>query len=389
MTSAILSKRIKDLSPSATLAVDAVVKKLQAQGKKILNVSLGEPDFITPENIQSAAISALRKGFTHYTSTAGITELRKAIADKFLRDNNIHYDSSEIAVGVGSKQLLYNALMALCEEGDEVLVPIPTWSTYVEQIKLAGAKAKLIPLKPPFKLSALDLKKHISTKTKAIILNSPANPTGAVIEKEELEKIAKLAVAKNIWIISDEIYEKLLYGGKHISIASLGKEIRSRTITINGFSKSYAMTGWRIGYAGGPKEVIDSMVNLQSQTTSNTSSIAQYAGVEALTGNQSSIKKMAKEFARRQSFLLKEFSQTEKLSVVFPEGAFYLFINIEKCLDKKIKNSADWCAALLEKEHVALVPGEAFLYPGFVRMSFATSMEVLEEAVTRITRFVM
>ncbi|MDP3941970.1 MAG: pyridoxal phosphate-dependent aminotransferase [bacterium] len=383
-----LAARITSLSPSATLAVDAIVKKFQGEGKKIYNLSLGEPDFATPKNIQSAATQAMREGYTHYTTTAGIPELRKSIADKFSLENAIKYDPLEIVVGVGSKQLLYNALMVLCEEGDEVLVPVPTWSTYVEQVKLTLATPVPTKLSPPFKLTAKDVEKKVTKKTKVVILNSPANPTGAVIEKKELQKIAKLAVAKNIWILSDEIYEKLLYGGKHFSIASFGSDIKKRTVTINGFSKSYAMTGWRIGYAGGPKDVITAMVNLQSQTTSNTSSIAQYAGVEALSGSQTSIKKMALAFLTRRAFLLHAFSGIDRLSIVAPEGAFYLFINVEKCLNKKIKTSAEWCERLLEKEHVALVPGEAFLYPGWARMSFATSMDVLEEAVKRISRFV-
>ncbi|MBI2442328.1 MAG: pyridoxal phosphate-dependent aminotransferase [Candidatus Levybacteria bacterium] len=419
-----LSARVRTLAPSATLAVDGTVKKLQSQGKKILNLSLGEPDFDTPKNIQDAAILAMQKGHTHYTTTAGITKLREEVAKKFLKENHISYDPSEIVVGVGSKQLLYNALMVLCDEGDEVIVPVPTWSTYIEQIKLCKATPCEAKMKPPFKLTVKDLEKKISKKTKAIILNSPANPTGAVIEEEELKNITKLAMAKNVWIIADEIYEKILYMDtrrhaeldsaskeipkqdgyrtvtrqvrddkvkkiQHISIASFGREIKARTITINGFSKSYAMTGWRIGYAGGPKEVISAMINLQSQTTSNTSSLAQYAGVEALTGSQRSIKKMADAFAKRRRFLLKAFvADLDRLSVVPPEGAFYLFINVTKCLGKEYKTSSDWCTGLLEKEHVALVPGEAFLYPGWVRLSFAAADDVLEEAVKRIKRFV-
>lgn len=389
MSSSVLATRMQTLSPSATLAVDAVVKKLQREGTKVLNLSLGEPDFKTPENIQHAAVTAMREGYTHYTQTAGIPELRTAIAEKFKRENGIIYDPSEIVVGVGSKQLLYHACMALCGKGDEVLVPTPTWSTYVEQIKLAEATPVHVRLQSPFTLTARDIEKHISPRTKAVLLNSPSNPTGAMIGKEELQKIGDLAVKYNFWIIADEIYEKLLYSGVHVSIASLGDAIRVRTITINGFSKSYAMTGWRIGYAGGPKEVITAMVNLQSQTTSNTSSIAQYAGIEALKGSQESIKKMANAFSKRREFLLNEFSRIPKLKIVEPEGAFYLFINIEASLNKGMKTSADWCTQLLEKEQVALVPGEAFLYPGWVRMSFATSMEVLEEATKRIKKFVV
>lgn len=388
MSTLLLSRRISSLSPSATLAVDAKVKELTKAGKNILNLSLGEPDFTTPKNIQDAAVRSMREGFTHYTETAGIPALRVAIAEKFKKDNGLTYDPSEIVVGVGSKQLLYHAFLALFEKGDDVLVPTPTWSTYVEQLKLAGANAVLIPLRKPFKLRAADLIPYITKKTKGIILNSPANPTGAVIEKEELEKIADMAIKNNFLIISDEIYEKLLYGTKHLSIASLGEGIKKQTITINGFSKAYAMTGWRIGYAGGPKEVIAAMVNLQSQTTSNTSSIAQMAGIEALHGDQKSIEVMAKAFTKRREYVLKELSGNKKLAIVEPEGAFYLFFSVEKCLNDTIRTSADWCTRLLEKEQVALVPGEAFLYPGWVRMSFATSMEILEESTKRIQRFI-
>jgi aspartate aminotransferase len=383
-----LTSRIKHLSPSATLAVDATVKKLQAEGKTIYNLSLGEPDFSTPTTIQNAAVKAMREGFTHYTATAGIPKLREAIATKYLAENDIRYDPSQIIVGVGSKQLLYNALLVLVEKGDEVIIATPTWSTYVEQVKLAEAKPVLVPLKPPFKLTAKDIERGISKKTKVIMLNSPANPTGAVIEKRELEAIARLATDNNIWIVSDEIYEKLLYGATHTSIASLNKRIYDRTITINGFSKSYAMTGWRIGFAGGPKEIIKAMADLQSQTTSNTSSIAQYAGIEALKGPQTSIEKMAHAFSKRRSILLSEFSKMPEFQVIEPEGAFYLFFDVAKLLHKKQQTSSDWCEALLAKEHVALVPGEAFLYPGWVRLSFAASTVTLEEAVRRIKRFI-
>ncbi|MEN9407998.1 MAG: hypothetical protein RLZZ455_1214, partial [Candidatus Parcubacteria bacterium] len=337
MSSSVLAKRIQTLSPSATLAVDAVVKKLEREGTKILNLSLGEPDFKTPENIQNAAVTAMREGYTHYTQTAGIPELRTVISEKFRKENSIDYDPSEIVVGVGSKQLLYHAMMALCGKDDEVLVPTPTWSTYVEQIRLAEATPVCIQLQPPFRLRAQDIEKHITPRTKAIILNSPSNPTGAVIGKEELQKIGDLAVKHNFWIIADEIYEKLLYGGVHVSVASLSDAIRARTITINGFSKSYAMTGWRIGYAGGPKEVITAMVNLQSQTTSNTSSIAQYAAVEAITGDQKSLGIMKQEFEKRREYLLDEFSRIPNLKVVEPDGAFYLFIHIEASLHTGMK----------------------------------------------------
>jgi aspartate aminotransferase len=379
-----ISSRIQQLAPSPTLALDAKVKELQAQGKQVINLCLGEPDFDTPKHIQQAAIEAMHGGFTHYTATAGIPELRQAIAEKFLQDNKLEYDPSQIVVGVGSKQLLYHAFQVLCNEGDEVLVHTPTWSTYVEQIKLAQAKPVLVPLAPPFKLKAVDIEAYLTPRTKVILLNSPCNPTGAIIEREELEKIAQLAVKNKLYIISDEIYEKILYGGTHYSIASFGEEIRKRTITINGFSKAYAMTGWRIGYAAGPKDIIKSMVDLQSQTTSNTSSIAQKAAVAALRGSQDQIGKMVNEFSARRSFLLKKLSDVKELDIIKPEGAFYLWVSVKKLLNSTSPTSQIWCERLLIESKIAVVPGEAFLYPGYFRLSFATSMSELEVAAAKI-----
>ncbi|PIS14072.1 aspartate aminotransferase [Candidatus Shapirobacteria bacterium CG09_land_8_20_14_0_10_47_13] len=374
-------KRIEKLSPSPTLALDAKVKLLQAKGIKIINLALGEPDFETPLSIKRAAIKAIKDGFTHYTATSGISELKEAICRKLKRENNLDYQTEEIIVSVGSKQALFNAFMALCDKGDEVLVPIPTWSTYVEQIKLAEGKPVLIPLREPFKLTAKDLLKKISPKTRILILNNPANPTGAVIEKSELEEIAKIAVSKNIWIISDEIYEKIIYGIKHFSIASLNGKIKNKTITINGLSKSYAMTGWRVGYAAGPQEIIKAMEALQSQTTSNTSSISQMAAVEALEGSPKDLRLMVKEFQKRRQFICQKLSEIKSLSFTVPEGAFYVFVNIGK------KDSASWCEKLLEKEQVAVVPGEAFLHSGYFRLSFALSLSNLKEGVKRIRSF--
>ncbi len=384
----IISKRAKNLLPSATLLLDAQVKELQAAGVAVINLTLGEPDFTTPKHIQNAAIKALRQGFTHYTATAGIIGLRQAIAGKFKQDNGIFYQPSEIVVGVGSKQLLYHAFQVLAEKGDEVLIPVPTWSTYVEQVRLAEAKPVLVRLAPPFKLTAADLEKRLSPKTKIILLNTPANPTGAMIEKKELAKIARLAVKRKIFIVSDEIYEKIIYGAKQYSIASFNEEIKKITITINGFSKAYAMTGWRIGYAAGPKEVIEAMVSLQSQTTSNTSSIAQKAAEVALTGTQEPVEKMRKEFQKRRQYLIKELSKIRKLSFTQPEGAFYFFIDIRKLLGKKYQTSGQWTSGLLQETKVAIVPGEAFLYPGYVRLSFTVSMADIREAVIRIKKFV-
>lgn len=353
------------ISPSPTLALDAKVKEMQKKGINVINLGIGEPDFNTPENIKKAAILAINNNFTHYTATYGIEKLRIAISDKLKKDNQLSYDLSEIVVGVGTKQILFHAFMCLCNKGDEVFVSLPAWSTYIEQIKLAGGK-------PVFKLS---------NKTKIILINSPRNPDGAVISEKELISIADLAVKKNIYVISDEIYEKIIYGKKHISIASLNPKIKKQTITINGFSKSYAMTGWRVGYGAGPKEIIEKISALQSQTTSNTCSVSQYAALEALNGSQKSVTKMLEEFAERKNIVVKKLSEIKNFKFTPPQGTFYVFVKINN------KNSARWCGELLEKEKVAVVPGEAFLMPGYFRLSFAASVNNLKEGIARIKNF--
>ena len=382
-----LSKRAINLAPSPTLALNAKAKELKASGKAVVNLSVGEPDFPTPKHIGSAAKRAIDEGFTHYTATPGIIELRKALQIKFSRDNGLEYDIDQIIVGVGSKQLLYNALQVLVESGDEVLIPTPVWSTYVEQVKLAEGTPVFIKLDPPFKLTAKDVEKAITKKTKALMLNSPNNPSGAMIEESELKKIVELAVENNIFVISDEIYEFITYGKKQVSIASFGKKITDLTITINGFSKSYAMTGWRIGYAGGPKKIIKAMSSIQGQTTSNTSSIGQIAAIEALRGTAEPMKKMISEFAKRRRYLLEEFGNIPNLKITDPEGAFYLFFDITDLTDGK-SSSADWCEKLLKEKFVALVPGEAFYADGYVRMSYAASMQELKEGVKRIKEYI-
>ncbi len=383
-----ISKHIQQLKQSPTLGLDAKVRQLQAEGVLVVNLGLGEPDFITPWHIRRVAIAAIKAGFTHYTITAGIPELREAICKKLLEENGVSCHPSEIVVGVGTKQLLYHAFQVLCEEGDEVIIPIPTWSTYIEQIKLSGATPVLISIESPFRLTAEDLEKRITPKTKVILLNSPSNPTGAVIEKKQLIRIAKLAVEKSIFVISDEIYEKITFGKKHHSIASLGKKIKQLTVTINGFSKSYAMTGWRIGYAAGPKEIIEAMVSLQSQTTSNTSSISQKAALAALTGSQESVELMRLELEKRRGYLIKELSKIKEISFVSPDGAFYFFVDIKQLLGRRFRSSKEWCQKLLEEEKVALVPGEAFMCPGYFRLSFAASMKHVKEGIKRISRFI-
>jgi aspartate aminotransferase len=382
------SKRILNLSPSPTVAIDVVAKEFKRKGIPVINLSVGEPNFVTPTNIQQAAKKAIDNGHTFYTSPAGIVELREAIVAKLKKENNISYTPDQIIVGAGSKQILYTIFQALCDKGDEVIIPIPNWSTFVEQTKLAEGMPVLIKLKSPFKLIADDVKKALTPKTKLLLLNSPSNPTGALIDPEELQKIAEIAIKENIIVITDEIYEKLTYTQKHLSIASLNEKIKAQTIMTNGVSKSYAMTGWRVGYAAGPKEIIAKMIALQSQMLTQTASISQHAAVEALTGDQSSIETMREAFAKRRLFCMRELDKIPELAYTKPEGAFYLFISVEKLLGEKYRTSAEWAQALLEEEKVAVVPGEAFFYPGYIRMSYAASDEDLQEAMKKIKRFI-
>ncbi|MDH5532817.1 MAG: pyridoxal phosphate-dependent aminotransferase [Candidatus Pacebacteria bacterium] len=382
------SYRAQQIEPSPTLLLNALVTKLIANGQSVINLTSGQLDTPTPENIKNAAIKAIKDNKTRYTATEGISELREVIAKKFSMQNKIITTPEQVVVGVGAKQLIFNALQVICNPKDEVILGTPTWSTYVEQIKLSGAKPVLVSLSSPFVLTSSDIEKKITLRTKAIILNSPANPTGAVIGKSELTRIAELVIKHEIYIISDEIYESILFGKKHHSIASLSAKVAKQTITINGVSKSYSMTGWRVGYATGPREVIKKMVSLQSQTTSNTSSISQYAALEALNGKQESVIKTVQSLAKRRSYLINELNKITEVSFVEPQGAFYFFVNISNLLGDRYKTSQDWCQELLSKENVAVVPGEAFMAPGYFRLSFAASLPELEEAMKRIRRFV-
>lgn len=382
-----ITDRVNSIKPSPTFALDATVKQMVRQGMDVINLGLGEPDFETPENIKKAAIRAIRNGFTHYTQTEGILPLREAIVNKFKSDNAITYDPSEIIVSNGSKQILYTAFQVLIDKKSEVLIPVPAWGTYAEQVKAADGMPVFIKLEPPFKLTAKDIEKAVTDKTKVLLLNSPSNPTGAIIDPEELKKIVNIALKYKLWIIADEIYEKLIYTGKHLSIASINEEIKARTITINGLSKAYAMTGWRLGYAGGPKYVISKMIALQGQITSNASSISQMAGLEALKGDQKPLLEMLSELRKRRDFLIKELSHSQNLSFSAPEGAFYFYISVEKLLSKNYPDSTAWCKGLLETEKVAVVPGEAFDYPGYFRLSYANSMDNLKKAVNKINNF--
>ncbi|CAM2975912.1 pyridoxal phosphate-dependent aminotransferase [Hathewaya histolytica] len=392
----LLSKKAMQISPSLTLAITAQAKKMKAEGVDVIGFGAGEPDFNTPENIQQVAIDAIKKGRTRYTAASGIAELKEAIVKKFKEDNLLNYKNSQIIISTGAKQCLGNAFQAILNPGDEVIVPVPYWVSYPELIKLADGVPVFVNSTEEnnFKVTIDDLKSKITEKTKAIVLNSPSNPTGAVYTKGELVEISEIAKIHDLIIISDEIYEKLLYGEeKHISIASISEDAFNRTIVINGVSKAYAMTGWRIGYAAATEEIIKLMSNIQSHTTSNPNSIAQYASVEALTGDQKEVNSMVEEFKNRRNFMVDRVNSIENLSCKMPKGAFYVMVNITKCLEKRfngaiIKSSLDFSKYLLEEEKVAVIPGVAFGTDDFVRLSYATSMENIENGLNRIESFI-
>ena len=386
-----ISQRLSRVAPSATLAISTRAKEMLREGRKVVNLSVGEPDFDTPTFIKEVAIQALREGFTKYTPVAGIPELIQAIREKFERDNNLSYSNSQIMVSCGAKEVLYNTFQAICNQGDEVIIPSPYWVSYPEQVKLAGGVPVFVSLdfQRGLRLERERLRQAISPRTKALVLNSPHNPTGGVFSLEELEEIAELAVTQDFLIITDEIYEKLIYQGTHVSIASLGKEIEKKTITINGVSKTYSMTGWRIGYAGGPEEIIEGMKKIQSQSTSCANSIAQKAAMGALLGPQDDVEKARREFEKRGQVILDRVSQIEGMTCPKPQGAFYIFPDISSFLgtfdgDWIIRNSVDLAKYLLEKAEVATVPGSAFGADNHLRLSYAASLDQINEGVDRI-----
>jgi aspartate aminotransferase len=381
------------VKPSPTLAMDAKAKALKAQGIDIVNFGVGEPDYDTPDHIKEAAIKAARDGFTKYTPVGGIDELKDAIIQKLKTDNNIQYASEEILVSCGAKHSLYNIAQALYNPGDEVLIPSPYWVSYPDQAILNDAIPVYVETyeKDSFIVNPHALKAKITNKTRALILNSPSNPTGLTYDKKSLEAIADLALKNNFYIISDEIYEKLLYDGiEHISIASLNNYIKDKVLVVNGLSKSHAMTGWRIGYAAGPKDIIKAMTNIQSQSTSNPTSIAQKAAVTALTGNQDFIAIMRQEFDRRRTFLVEGLNSIEGISCIKPNGAFYAFPNVSKLYGRRtpsgqtINSSMDFALYLLEHANVALVHGGAFGSDAHIRISYATSMDNIKKGLERI-----
>ncbi|MEW6377409.1 MAG: pyridoxal phosphate-dependent aminotransferase [Thermodesulfobacteriota bacterium] len=390
----ILSSRAKSLKPSPTLAINAKAKSMQAQGIHVISFGAGEPDFDTPDNIKRAAVKAIEEGFTKYTPVGGIDELKDAIVHKFERDNHLTYKRSQILVSCGGKHSFYNLAQALFDQGDEVIVPAPYWVSYPPMVALAGASPVILETKEEngFKVTPTDLKKAITPKTKALIMNSPSNPTGSAYTKKELEAIAEIAISNSLFIISDEIYEKIVYDEfEFTSIASLGEEIKNRTIIIHGVAKTYAMTGWRIGYAAGSEEIISAMNNIQSQSTSNPTSIAQKASVEALIGPQDEVKKMVSAFAERRNYIVDRLNKMEGVSCFKPVGAFYVFPNFSSYYGKsyqgkKIENSTHLADFFLDVARVALVPGVEFGADPFERLSYATSMEDIREGLNRIEK---
>jgi aspartate aminotransferase len=388
----ILSSRARGLKPSPTLAINAKAKSMQAQGIKVVSFGAGEPDFDTPENIKRAAIKAIQEGFTKYTAVGGIDELKDAIIQKFKRDSDLTYKRSEILVSCGGKHSFYNLAQALFDQGDEVIIPAPYWVSYPPMVLLAGAAPVIIGTREEdnFKITPEGLKRAITPKTKALVLNSPSNPTGSAYTKKDLERIAEIAISSNFFVISDEIYEKIVYDGFEFrSIASLGEEIRKRTIIVHGVAKTYAMTGWRIGYTAGSEEIISAMNNIQSQSTSNPTSISQKASVEALIGSQDEVKKMVSAFAQRRNYIVDRLNEIEGVSCYKPIGAFYVFPNFSHYYGrtyqgKKINNSTDLADFFLDVARVAVVPGVEFGADPFERLSYATSMEDIREGTDRI-----
>lgn len=391
-----LSRKAQAIEPSLTLAITAKAKEMKEKGIDVISFSAGEPDFNTPKNIINAAIKGMEDGNTKYTSVNGILQLREAICKKFKDDNGLEYNPSQIVVSTGAKQSLANTFLAILNPGDEVIVSTPYWVSYPELIKLADGKPVFVEgdEKSNYKFTKENLEKAVTAKTKAIVLNTPNNPTGTIYNKEELEVIADFAKKYNIIIISDEMYEKLIYDNEnHISIASLSKDAYERTIVINGLSKSYAMTGWRIGYCAASEKIAKLMISIQSHVTSNVCSITQYAALEALNGPQDEITKMINEFEKRRNYMINRIESIDNLSIVKPKGAFYIMINIENCLGKEINgkilnDSMEFCASLLENEKLAVIPGKAFGLNNYIRVSYATSMEAIKEGLNRIESFI-
>ncbi len=382
-----LSKRALSISPSTTLEISAKAKKLKSEGKDIVNFAAGEPDFDTPDFIKEKAIEAINSGFTKYTPTTGILELKTCIQEKFKKDNQLDYLPSQIIVSCGAKHSIFNTLLVLINPKDEVIIPSPYWVSYPEMVYICEGKVRFLETEPKnnFKLTPKELKRNIGKKTKLLILNNPSNPCGSVYLKEELEEISKVCVSKKIYVISDEVYEKLIYDGlSHVSIASLNKEIFKLTITINGMSKAYSMTGWRIGYLGAPLEVAEAISKIQDHSTSNPTSIAQKAAVAALSTANNFSRDMQKEFQKRRDYLMSRLDRIKRLSYVRPQGAFYVFCDISSTgLD-----SSEFADRLLDEKEIAVIPGGGFGRNDYIRISFATSLSQIEKGMDRLEEWV-
>ncbi|MDP4087678.1 MAG: pyridoxal phosphate-dependent aminotransferase [Bacillota bacterium] len=391
-----LSRLSLNLQPSVTLEITAKAKKMREDGFDVISFGAGEPDFNTPENIISAAINAMNKGHTKYTSSSGILELKRAICTKLFRENVLKYDTSQIIVSTGAKQCLSNLFQAILNPGDEIIITAPYWISYPELIRLYGGVPVFVDTKEEnnFKCSRDELMSALTSRTKAIMVNSPNNPTGTVYDYDDLKSIADFAEENELLIISDEIYEKLIYDGKkHISIASISDDAYERTVVINGMSKTYSMTGWRVGYAAGPERIIEVMSSIQSHTTSNPTSISQYAALEALKGPQDRIFYMLEQFELRRNFMVKRIDEIANITCFKPMGAFYVMINITDLIGKKINNlvikgSESLSKILFDESRVAVIPGTAFGTDNYIRLSYATSMESIEEGLDRLEQFI-
>jgi aspartate aminotransferase len=387
-----ISKRVRSIKPSPTLAIDAKAKALKQQGVKVINFGAGEPDFDTPQNIKTAAINAITSGFTKYCPVPGTLEIKNAIIEKLKRDNNLIYAPEQIIVSSGAKHSLYNLFQSIIDDGDEVIVPAPFWVSYPDMIALAGGKTVIIQTsdKTNFTITPESIEQALTPKTKAIVINSPSNPTGATYSKEELKAIADVCVKNKILIISDDIYEKLIYDNfKFTSIAQVFPEAKDITVVINGLSKTYAMTGWRIGYAAGPKDIISAMSKIQSQSTSNASSISIKAAVEALNGSQECVESMRKEFKKRRDYIVERLNSIPAIKCKKPQGAFYVFPNIKKLLGKTfngktINTDLELSDYLLNDAKIAVVPGTAFGAEGYIRLSYSTSIENIKSGMDRL-----
>ena len=381
-----ISSRAAQLTPSLTLSIDSKAKAMKSEGLDICGFGAGEPDFDTPEHIKAAAIAALEGGFTKYTPSSGLPELRQAIADKFAADNGLEYRPSQVIVSNGAKHSCYNAILATCEPGDEVIIPSPYWVSYPDMVRLAGAEPVIVQTneRNGWKMTAAEFENAMTPRTKMVILNSPGNPSGSVYRREELEAIVEVASEEDIYILSDEIYEKLVYDdAKHVSIASLSKQAYDLTITVNGFSKSYAMTGWRLGYMGAPEAIAKAVDSIQSHSTSNPCSFAQKGAVAALKGDQQPLSDMHDEFDMRRNYMFDRISRIANITAVKPQGAFYVLVNISQ-LGLTSQNFAD---RLLSKANVAVIPGAAFGDDRTIRLSYATSIDVIKKGLDRFQDF--